>query len=368
MTPFGNSSVILNSAPGVKVPLYTCPPGCRVEVSDIVFSNTNTSAGTISAGLWKGSSVVMNGHPVSTVDSWLYPAKIYLNENETIYGTATVQGWIICSFNYRQVDRTNAAIPTDFSQYDPPGIFSDLTGKVAMTAPLVSGQRTKTGIFLGQSMINNNVSSFTPYNAGANVANLHTNGIFYQASGALLGCGGNMPDNPTARFGDKVINAGKADRFNIVNRAIGSTNPQHYTKTGYFGGIIPNLASSLRAINLQADFVDLEWGSRAAIDQMPAQTFCDGIREVVAYLREVGIYAPVFVFKHTRFGIYSLAGAPAVRDGVDMSLSNALGIYAGADMDTIPDSERAGGGHLLATGSDHSAQLRYDHHQPFFGW
>lgn len=367
MTPFGSLSIVLNAAPGVKVPLYTCPPGCRVKVSDITFSNTNTS-GSISAGLWKGNSVVMNGHPVSTVDSWQYPSKVYLNENETLYATAATAGWVICSFNYRQIDETYAVIPTDFSQYDPNGIYSDLTGKVAMTAPLVSGQRTRTGLFLGQSMINNNVTNFTPYNAGPNVAALHTNGIFYQVSGAMLGCGGNMPDNPTARFGDKIIGAGKADRVNIVNRAIGSTNPQSYTKTGYFGGIIPNLASNLRSINMQVDFVDLEWGSRAAIDQMPAQTFCDGLRDVVAYLREVGIYAPVFVFKHTRFGTYSLVGAPAVRDGCDMALSNALGIYSGADMDTIPDSERSGGGHLLATGSDSSAQKRYDHHQAFFGW
>jgi len=333
-----------------------------------VFSNTNTVY-VIKVGMWKGPSVVVNGHPVGLVDSWPSPFSVYLNEGESLYGTATIAGWVTCTFNYESVGGVNAALPTDTVNYDPPGLFTDVTGKTPMGSTLVVGQNTMTGLFLGQSMVSNNVIGVsTPYVAGPTVANMHINGAFYRAEGAMLGCGGNSADNPASRFGDKVIAGGAADRFNVINRSIGSTNPQHFAKTGYFGGHISLAASNLRASAQQASFVDLEWGSLAAVSGMAATDFRDGIRAVVAWLRECGIYAPVFVAKHTRFGSLSLAGAPAVRSGVDMALSSALGIFDGPDMDTIPDSERNGGGHLLTTGANSSAQLRYNHHAAFFGW
>ena len=369
MTPFGNISVVIN--PSGQIPLYTCPPGCRVRIFDLVFSNTSTSA--ISVGLWQSrngtSTVTMNGRVVPALDSWLAPFKCNLNEGETLYATATVAGWVIASFNYENVDIFDATLPTDTATYDTPGLFVDTTGKTAMATPLVAGQRTMTGLILGQSMVSNNVVGVTtPYVAGATVANMHISGAFYRAEGALLGCGGNSADNPYSRFGDKMVAAGTVDRFNILNRCIGSTDPQHFAKAGHFAGHISLAASNLRSAKLQADFVDLEWGSRAAVFGMSATDFRDGLRAVVAWLRECGIYAPVFVAKHTRFGTLSLANAPAIRSGTDMALSAALGIYDGPDMDTIPDTERSGGGHLLTTGADSSAQLRYNHHAAFFGW
>ncbi len=360
MTPFGSKSVILNTT---NTALYTCPAGRRVKISNVVFTNTNAAA--ISVGLWYGATVAMNGHVVPGLNSYVAPHEPYLNEGETLYGTATVSGWVTCSLNFETIEITNTEV------YDPPGLFMTLAGKTPMASARIAGERTLTGLIFSQSMSTNNVEGTggVPFVAAANVANLHTNGMFYRASGAILGCGGNSPDNAYSRFGH-LMGTGVAlgGRANVVVRGVGSTNPQDFTSNGQFGSYVAMAAENLQAACLQADFVDLEWGSRAAVEGMSATDFRDGIRAVVAWIRECGIYAPVFVAKHTRFAAASMAGEAAVRTGVDLSLSAALSIYDGPDMDVIPDSERSGGAHLLPTGAAHSAQLRYDHHAAFFTW
>ena len=65
MTPFGSASVVLNST---QTPLYVCPPGCRVKITGIIFSNTN-SGGNASVGLYQSRNGVstrstsMRGRP-----------------------------------------------------------------------------------------------------------------------------------------------------------------------------------------------------------------------------------------------------------------------------------------------------------------
>ncbi len=364
LLPFGNFSVILNDT---LTPLYTCPAGCRVVISDIVFGNTYNSA--ISIGFWRSGAPLWNNKAVAADDVWPYSARVFLNGGDSISARASLAGYVICSFNVEAVDQVDEAQATDVASFDAPGLYVTTNGKAAMASARVTGQKTITGLCLSQSMDSNNIVSVTtPYVAGANVANLNIDGLFYHAESALLGCGGNSADNAYMRFADRAVSAGYAARFNIVNRAIGSTNPQYFAKTGHFAGVIPLLASNLRQNNLQVDIVHFGWGSLAAVQGMSATDFRDGLRDVASWLRENGIYAPILVDKHTRFGAASVAGAPAVRTGVDMALSAALGIFAGTDLDVIPDSERFAGGHLLTTGADHSATLRLASTAAFMGW
>lgn len=264
------------------------------------------------------------------------------------------------------IDASSAGIPA--SVQDP--VFTNLTGKIPMSAALVPGQKTFSCLALGQSFTSNNVmDAVTPYNAGTSVSNLGTDGLLYQAVGPLLGAGGSFVDNPLSRYGALIKSNNKASRINICNRGIGSTNPQNFNNTGNFSGVIPLLASNLRTANLQLDAIDLEWGNSAALGGMSAQTYSDGIRSVVARLRQYGLLAPVFVIKNTIFTGTTQATQDAVRAGVDLSLSAALGIFLGADMDTIALNQRAAGpGHWLMTGAQSSAQLRYNNHAAFFGW
>lgn len=237
--------------------------------------------------------------------------------------------------------------------------FQDTTGKTLVDAAVIPGERTAIYLSLGQSLpCNYSGTPYTPTSPKVHNFDIYSRRM-YRAADPLLG-----PDGPGAfglgsgnyltRLGDKLIAANKYDRVIFIPVAVGGTSIAEWGLSGRCNHRIRVGLACLQFMG--APLTGVLWDQGNADRQLDTSqaAYQNTFAEVVATIRNMGCAAPIYVARESKFMGSAGAQILAAQDAV---VDPSHGIKAGADMDSIPQSERSDGTHLNAAGSDHAAML-----------
>jgi hypothetical protein len=239
----------------------------------------------------------------------------------------------------------------------------NLDGYTQVYGPLVSGETTGGIFVLGQSLSGNFVNAtFAMTQSNAHMLNVHNGGV-YNIAEPMVGCNGGRPGAAaTGNIWSETVNklraAGWRQRVVVCDVAIGSTTSADWA-TGFCQERIRAGIKRMQALSLGPHVVYCDQGTSDTIAAFSATTVRDNWRAIVAYIRTLGCNAPVLVCRNAWAGTASVGTAPylAVRQGQLDALDTPLGIFAGADTDTLNGSNRYDDIHWNATGRGNGSTL-----------
>lgn len=231
---------------------------------------------------------------------------------------------------------------------------------------LTPGERTHIGLVYGQS----NAGQWgygAPYVGlpRCEVFNWFDGGVYHaveplpggQTSVVPGAVGGILP-----RLGDALIRGRACDRFIGVYASVGGTSSADWAPGGSCAGLLPYVIARMQAAGLQPSFIYRHQGEAEPSIGTDRNTYRDRIRAEVALFRAAGWTAPVLVAVTSWWRGVNIPGSPLVeetRAGQILARSDALGIFAGPDTDTLnTDISRGDSAHFNATGNfEHAAML-----------
>lgn len=239
----------------------------------------------------------------------------------------------------------------------------NLDGYTQVYGPAVGGQTTGGIFVLGQSLSANFVNAtFSMTQSNAHMLNVH-NGAVYNIAEPIVGCNGGRPGAAaTGNIWSETVNklraAGWRQRVVLCDVAIGSTTSTQWA-TGSMQERIRAGIKRMQALSLGPHVVVCDQGTSDTQASLSATTVRDNWRAIVAYIRTLGCNAPVLICKSAWAGAASVGTGPylAVRQGQNDALDTPLGIFAGADLDTLNGSNRYDDFHWNATGRGSGSTL-----------
>lgn len=249
--------------------------------------------------------------------------------------------------------------PRLYTAHPPGAVFfpidKSIAGKTQVSGALVPGEETAVIIVVGQSNAANHCggahAATSPLVHNFNYAN----GGMYAAVDPLLGTTGESGCFATF-LGDRLITNGRYDRVILATMAINATLASDWGAGGPFNRNIGVMCKRLAGLGLTPTMILYQQGESDNAEATPSATITAAIRGMVATFRAEGVNAPAFIALCSTWPGY--ANNAQVRLGQANAVSAPLGIYSGADADSIGAGGRDGGGvHFNATGSDQNAGL-----------
>lgn len=238
-----------------------------------------------------------------------------------------------------------------------PGIgFDKAFGRTLVSPALVPEETTAVIVTHGQSLGANTCQGaiYTPTNS-AKVQNFNIyNGGLYLATDPLLGCDSEL-GNYVTRLADKLIAAGAYRRIILVPIAQDGAKVSEWAPGGKINHRIGATARRLAVVGLTPTF--LLWHQGESDYGTSASAYTLSLQGVVQTWRNNGISAPFFVALECWASGGIQAGGAAIRQGQADACTNGLGIYLGADWDTMDNTKRYDTTHLNAAGADAAAEL-----------
>jgi hypothetical protein len=243
------------------------------------------------------------------------------------------------------------------------GVHEWVTDGVTVRPP-----RTLTLIVAGQSNhANSSDSEYTPTNAG--VLNLSIfDGQLYRAKDPLLGCSaglsvtgqGFVGGNVAGRLGDRIIDAGYAERVVLVTIAVDASSIQNWApnRTPPIANLTHRWDVTKRRLDmlgLTADAILWHQGETdAAQAGVTSALYVQWMGEMAAYCRALGLTCPWFVCQATH--PYT-TNATAIRAGQAATVDGVY-FFSGPDTDTIGSAGRqVDDTHFNASGNDTFGRL-----------
>jgi hypothetical protein len=238
--------------------------------------------------------------------------------------------------------------------------FRNITGRTRVSALLAGGENTAVIIVTGQSNAANNVDTkYTPSNSKVENLNLWDGGI-YRADDAMLGTDaiGTLGDGSwIGRLGDKLITDDTYDRVIFAPIAINGSSAEQWAANGDCNHRIAAVCARLLSLQLTPTFIISMQGEQDNNLGTTANNYRDRKRSEVATYRQCGVTAPYFVGGCTwRAG----AASATVQSGQALATDAGLGIFAGANTDTLNNTYRQDTTHFTASGADAVADLWQD--------
>lgn len=244
-----------------------------------------------------------------------------------------------------------------------------------LSYPLVAGEHTTIIIIPGDSLASatDNVPYTTTHPTKVQDLSLE-NGLLYQAASPSLSCGG--PGNNTSegfwghRLADKLIDGGKTARVIIACIGVNNTGTSYWI-TGPFATRIFVTWGRLNNLGLLAAdriFILTSIGGRDQYEAVPAATVKSNLDFIILLFRIAGFQSTPVYLAGSSWGNGSTGGenGVAVRTGIADAVAGNHNVFAGADTDAIPISERYDTNHYSAVGADHAATLWYNVIQGIF--
>lgn len=210
-----------------------------------------------------------------------------------------------------------------------------------------------TILVIGQA----NAGNHGPVRAsGAPCTRVFHEGSFLPAYDPLPGASGGGGSVWT-RFGPRAVAAGLCDEVVIVNVAHGDASAADWASGGRHHA---RLATAIRkARDTGIVFTHVVWfqGERDTLMGTAENAYAARLAEVVGWLRDRGVDAPVFV---CRTSLRAGKSGSGVRAAQVAAADPGKGIFAGPDTDTIGAGMRTDGTQLDAAGQDAFADMLVD--------
>jgi hypothetical protein len=166
------------------------------------------------------------------------------------------------------------------------------------------------------------------------------------------------------RLADKLINAGKTKRVIIVCAGVNGSGTAEWITDPYTVRTFATWGRLNQLNVLAADRIFI-LSSIGAWDQLratPSATTKSNLDTIISRFRIAGFLSTPIYLAGSSWGLNGTGGANgvAVRTAIANAIAGNVGVFAGADTDTIPVGERYDGTHYNATGSDHAATLWFN--------
>lgn len=239
----------------------------------------------------------------------------------------------------------------------------DTSGRTQVSCGLVTGERTATLVFVGQSLSVNEVPTVRAIAQSRNHQINIYDGQCYQTKEPLLGVnvsGGAVTDARgtwMSVLADNLIAHGYVDRVVIVPMAVGSTTVAMWADDStepYLANNVGTVARRVRDAGLSCTAIHWGQGESDTSAGTSQTTYFASLSKVIALFNREMPGCPVIVDQESLY--YGPVTSSAVTAAQSAAV-NGTAVFAGANVDTIPTTERFDGVHLNETGRDHRAAL-----------
>ncbi|MGM4929702.1 sialate O-acetylesterase [Tardiphaga sp. 619_E2_N8_5] len=241
--------------------------------------------------------------------------------------------------------------------------YRNTNGRTQVDATLVGGQKTLVIIVIGQSNACSVSSTpYTPSNSLAHNLNIYDGGV-YRMKDPPLGCSQTpVTGSPPAgawmgRLADKLINASVAARVIMVPAAmagsyIGDHDPAGTQPNNYIRLKVALLRCA--ALGLTPDAVIWMQGEGDNVAGTSQANYTAALNRIIAQSRTDGYSGPWFVNKTTWNAGAASATIQAAQDAV---INHGTGIWAGANTDSLNNTNRQDLCHFTDAAMDSVASL-----------
>jgi hypothetical protein len=237
--------------------------------------------------------------------------------------------------------------------------YYDATGRQAIDTSLFAADPSLAVILIaGQSNIANegDPDGLIVPAPGAYNFNLF-DGRCFVARDPLLGATCDR-SNVATRLADLLINSGTFTRVLLVPIAHGGTFIREWTRNGRMGPRLLVAMERLREAGIGVTHVLWQSGeAEGAQANADARAWTQDFGEIVDVIRVGGVLAPIYVAQCT---VCCSGPNEVIRSAQREVRSQARGVFAGPDLDTIGPEKRWDGCHFSAAGLQEAAQLWFD--------
>jgi lysophospholipase L1-like esterase len=237
---------------------------------------------------------------------------------------------------------------------------STYSGRTQVSPVLVGGENTGVILVLGDSTGSNVVNSiFTPVNTTKNQNLNPYNGGVYQSVEPLLGCTTNQAlpasGNFFTRVADTLITNAVYARVIVEPISVSGTLFADWAVGGAINGRIAAAYKRMTAVGLTPTGIYIMLGvndTNAGTGQIAATA---SLNSIISTIRALNSTVPIFVPKHSIFGLVTSA---AVQNAQAAVLDSPGKVYSGGDMDTLTAAGNYWDNtHFNATGAAAAAAL-----------
>jgi hypothetical protein len=224
--------------------------------------------------------------------------------------------------------------------------------------PTLSASSKVVIVAFGQSLIGNNSGSGYSIVNSLNHNFCLQNGAVYQSLPRLLGAADSFAqDNFLARLADKIITGGAKQRVILAPFGADGSVIADWAVGGGLNHWIAAMARSIVAAGLASDaIITCSIGESDALAGTSQSAFQNALTSALSTFAANGLSVTSYIEKCTWIAGSQPAGATAIRAAIDAAV-NGTTIKAGADSDTLNNSNRQDTTHWNATGADAVASL-----------
>jgi lysophospholipase L1-like esterase len=231
---------------------------------------------------------------------------------------------------------------------------NNTAAKTQVYPSLVGGESTAVILVIGQSECTNYTTTpaFTPVNAKNHNLNIH-NGGMYSAVDPLLGCDG-AGGNWVSQMADKLITAGTFTRVITAPIAISGASAAEWAPGGVCNHRVGVALARIASLGMTTTHVCYMQGVTDALNGTTKAAYKASVSALFTQLRAAGVTCPILIARNT----WTAGAANAtIQAGQDELVDVPNDIHAGADCDSLNDTNRIDQTHWNATGRAAVAEL-----------